>query len=237
MTVYFDRGIKMRNDHIKDYHLKQYSEPYRSTVIFHDWLEQRVALNGQRILDMACGAGANLHYFGCLHRDSQFIGIDYDLQTLTSAPPSEDNVRLEQGDWFHINPKYVNAFNGIISLQTLSWLSDYKVPIEKLCELNPDWISLTSLFYEGRITYYIRLEDEEEKRTCYYNIYSLPKVKELFAQLGYTRFEYKKFEIDIDLPKLDTYCMKTYTEQISDGRRLQFSGALLMPWYFILAQK
>ncbi len=69
----------MKNNHIEDYHLKQFAEPYRSTVIFHDWLDERVNLDSQRILDMACGAGANLHYFGCLHKKSQFTGIDYDF--------------------------------------------------------------------------------------------------------------------------------------------------------------
>ena len=225
----------MQNDHIVDYHLKQYSEPYRSTVMFHDWLNQRVSLDGQRILDMACGAGANLNYFGVLHPQSKFTGIDYDLNTLSSAPPQEDNVHLEQGDWFHLGSKYVNAFDGIISLQTLSWLSDYKVPLENLCALHPKWIALTSLFYEGKITYWIRLDDEEENRTCYYNVYSLPKIKELFAHHGYTHFEYQPFMIDIDIPKTDTYRMKTYTKRTINGDRLQISGALLMPWYFILA--
>ncbi len=79
-------------------------------------------------------------------------------------------MHLEQGDWFHIDSKYIDAFDGIISLQTLSWLPDYRIPLENLCALNPKWIALTSLFYEGKITYYIRLDDEEEDRTCYYNV-------------------------------------------------------------------
>ena len=77
----------MEVKHLEDYHLRQYKVPYRSTVMFHNWLRERVTLDEQRILDMGCGAGANLHYFGCLHPKSKFIGIDYDLQILTSAPP------------------------------------------------------------------------------------------------------------------------------------------------------
>ena len=138
---------------------------------------------------------------------------------------------------FSIAPKYSGAFDGIVSLQSLSWLSDYKVPLENLCNLNPQWIALTSLFYEGKITYWIRLDDEEEDRECYYNVYSLPKVRELFAEHGYNHFDYDVFEIDIDIPRTNTYCMKTYTKKVDGGKRLQFSGALSLPWYFVLASK
>ena len=62
-------------------------------------------------------------------------------------------------------------------------------------------------------------------------------VEEYFAQFGYNNFRFKKFEIDIDLPKPQNPRMATYTETTSDGRRLQISGALMMPWYFILACK
>ena len=63
----------MEVKHLEDYHLRQYEVPYRSTVMFHNFLRERVALDEQRILDMGCGAGANLHYFGCLHPNQNLL--------------------------------------------------------------------------------------------------------------------------------------------------------------------
>ena len=43
--------------------------------------------------------------------------------------------------------------------------------------------------------------------------------------------------MDIDLPKPDSPRMGTYTVKSESGERLQFSGALFMSWYFVLAEK
>lgn len=108
-----------------------------------------------------------------------------------------------------------------------------------MCDLNPEWIAMSSLFYDGRINFYINLDDHEQNGggEHYYNIYSLPLVKELFERNGYKKFYYEKFDIDIDLPKPKGKEMGTYTVKTEDGERLQISGALLMPWYFVLAKR
>ena len=152
-------------------------------------------------------------------------------------------VSLETGDWYNLDKRYINAFDGVITVQSLSWLEDWKVPLEKIIELNPRWIGLSSLFYEGRIEYQIKLMDYErndeigDHEESYYNIYSLPIIKEFLQKRGYSVFECALFDIDIDIPKPDHRDMGTYTVKTEDGQRLQISGALLMPWYFIYAAK
>ena len=69
------------------------------------------------------------------------------------------------------------------------------------------------------------------------NIYPLPHVKNYFNKLGYSHFEYLRFDIDIDLPKPKSKGMATYTEMLKNGRRIQISSGILMNWYFILARK
>ena len=61
-----------------------------------------------------------------------------------------DNTSIEYGNWFDMDPKYIGKFDGIVSFQTLLVLKDYKNPLRALAELEPKWIALTTLFYEGK---------------------------------------------------------------------------------------
>ena len=155
----------------------------------------------------------------------------------------KNNCKLYQGDWFALEPKWKEKFDGIVSFQTLSWLPEYKVPLKQLSNLNPNWIALSSLFYEGDIEYTIKLKNyyrpsnNSEFGEMYYNIYSLIRVRKYFEQLGYNKFEYMPFEIDIDLPQTDNIDIGTYTVKLENKKRIQISAALMMPWYFIVASK
>jgi hypothetical protein len=48
-------------------------------------------------------------------------------------------------------------------------------------------------------------------------------------------FRFKRFDIDIDLPKGSHGGLGSYTELLPDGRRLQISEPIMLSWYFILA--
>jgi hypothetical protein len=60
-------------------------------------------------------------------------------------------------------------------------------------------------------------------------------VKLFLNNNGYTKFKSKKFEIDVDVPPDGTF--RTYTERTFDGRRIQISGPVFMPWHFIAAER
>lgn len=232
-----------------NYHRKQYENVYRSTEKFVDWLENLGYLNTevtQNICDMACGGGANVFYLSNWFKNSYFTGIDLSQELVqygNAILKEKSNCRLYQGDWLQPKTKWREKFDGIISFQTLSWLPEYQEPLRNLSLLNPKWIAISSLFYEGDIEYTIKLKDyyrasnDKEYEEAYYNIYSLIRVREYLKKLGYYKFEYMLFEIDIDLPKTESMDIGTYTIKTEDGRRLQISAALMMPWYFIVASK
>lgn len=234
---------------IYEYHKKQHENVYRSTEIFVDWLVALGYLSErtmQTICDMACGGGANLAYLNNRFKHSYFTGIDLSEQLIEFGKEKlkgSNRCELYQGDWFHLEEKWKGKFDGIISFQTLSWLSEYETPLEQLAMLNPKWIAISSLFYEGDIEYKIKLKDfyrsssEYAYEEMYYNIYSLIRVRQYFEQIGYQKFSYMPFEIDIDLPKTDSLDIGTYTQKTEDGKRIQISAALMMPWYFIVASK
>jgi hypothetical protein len=110
-----------------------------------------------------------------------------------------------------------------------------------MVKLAPQWIALTSLFYDGPVSCTIEVTEYDDglepHRAGFYNVYSLPVVIEYMQSNGYPDLVSTPFEIDMDLPKPKKRLMTTYTEKLEDGHRLQVSGPLLMPWYFIAARR
>lgn len=201
------------------------------------------------ILDMACGCGANTMYMANRFAEKQFTGIDINEEFISYGNEKikehcqYNNCRLLKGDWFNPDPELIGKFDGIISFQTLFMFPDYKEALRALAKLHPGWIALSSLFYEGNIEYtnkfrdFYRPSDGKEYTDIYYNIHSMPIFKEYMKKLGYKKFDFMKYEIDIDIPKTDSMDIGTYTVKTEDGKRIQISAGLMMPWYFIIASK
>jgi len=107
--------------------------------------------------------------------------------------------------------------------------------------IKPNWIGLTSLFYDGDISCRIEVIEHSRNKKTFYNVYSLNQLNQLAVQYGYEIVKSKRFDIEIDIPKPTNYdLMGTFTEKIegsSDYNRLQFSGPLLMNWYFVLIKE
>lgn len=242
--------LKVPKKDMANYHEKQFKNPYRSTVFFTGWLESLKLLShktAQNILDIGCGEGANIGYMASKFPDISFTGIDLNKALVKKGNTilkklKLSNCRLETGDLYHLNKKYKDAFDGLISLQTLSWLSSYQQPIIEMIKVNPKWIAVSSLFYDGLIDCEIKVRDYtrsggKKAEEVFYNVYSLKLVEEFFKKKGYKKFKYIPFIIDMDIDKNKDGRMGTYTVKTNEGSRLQISGPLLMNWYFIVAER
>lgn len=225
-----------------DYHARQLANVYRSTIHFCDWLENIGYVTDKRItiMDLACGPGANLAYMGTRWPHCEFVGIDLNPDFVRQGNKVLKNRRvlnahIEQGDWYSLGSYHVD---GVVSYQTLSWLPEFTMPLKAVCDLNPEWMAHTSLFYDGYVSSTNETqtwdEDGNPQRKLFYNVYSIPVVGKFLKANGYGKFQYAPFEIDIDLPKTGEF--RSYTEKTEDGRRIQISGPVLMPWYFIAAE-
>ncbi len=248
-----DKNIEIKHAesaHGIDWNKQQFLNPNRMPVAFEKFISRQRNISKDYILDLGCGGGgADIQFFKS-HPDMKIDGIDvakklFDLFDLYADENTKKYVKLYEGDWYNLDKSFIGKYDGIISLRTLSWLDDWKIPAIKICELNPKWIALSSLFYEGKVSYQIRVTDytlyegtsNDENDSFFYNIYSIPLIKEFLAERGYNIFVAEPFEIDIDLPKPKSLGTGTYTIKTEDGKRLQISAAMLMPWYFIFASK
>lgn len=230
----------------KAYHLAQWVNQKQSTSCFSDFVGDLCA-NSDQVVDLGCGAGAATFYLSQRHAGTRFLGLDYsmDLIALASQLARErqaTNLAFAVDDWFKLVPRA--DIDGVVSLQTLSWLPGFEKPLDAIFErLKPRWIALTSLFYEGDISCAIEVNEHVRNRRSFYNVYSIPAIARHVAKQGYRITCRRPFVIDFDIERpVDRDVMATYTvlsrkDSGETEERLQISGPLLMNWHFLLIER
>jgi SAM-dependent methyltransferase len=230
-----------------DYHMKQWNEPKESTKVFSELFSNQLSMS-KCVLDIGSGAGAATYYLANRNSRTNFIGIDHSKELIHSAQKTSREFRLrnlafDHGDWLNLDKKWgVGGIDGVISLQALSWLPEMRKPMTQIFKvIKPDWIGLTSLFYEGDISCKIEVFEHSRSRKTFYNVYSLKELDRLAVGYGYKVVKSNGFDIGIDIPKpANIDLMGTFTEKVvrsSGYQRLQISGPLIMNWYFVLIKK
>jgi hypothetical protein len=180
--------------------------------------------------------------------DTEFIGIDYNEKVIDWGSEylnkiNINNLYLEHGDWYNIPNNYKDMFDGIFSIHSFCTLKKIDKALDALLNLNPNWIGLNSLFYEGpcdvliHIRDYTRPEITDEYPDADFNIFSLYKLQEYFDDHGFKEFHYKKFKIPFDIDRPLNKGRGTYTVKTKFDDHAQFSGPVYLPWYFIIAKK
>jgi trans-aconitate methyltransferase len=226
------------------YHLEQWEKPKQSTFAFEEFFRHEFT-KSQTILDIGCGTGSSTYHLARKFPETNFIGIDNSLSLVNKAKQlskknSLKNLSFEYGDVFSINKKFAGS-DGVISLQTLSWLSEINKPMKQIFKIQPNWIGVSSLFYEGDISCKILVTEHRYKRNFNYNVYSIEQLSKVASKFGYQLLKFSPFEIDIDISKpQDIDKMGTFTEKIVSNlqvKRIQISGPLLLNWYFVLLVK
>jgi len=224
-------------EHERNYHAKQWREPKQSTIRFNEYITPLMETASQ-VIDLACGEGGSTFYLSEKNTNCNFLGLDISKPLIESGNnilKAEDskNLVLEDADWFNL--KQYDEIDGVVSLQSLSWLPNFENPLEQIfTKIQPKWLCFSSLFYEGDISVISEVKEHESGRSSFYNTYSIPEVSRFCERFGYTLTDATKFDIDIDIPKpKNKNILGTYTELTADGQRRQITGPLLLNWHFI----
>ena len=187
--------------------------------------------------------GVVTHFFSKKFPETFFHGIDINPKYISIAESNKlPNTTFSVSDISNLRFNE-NYFHGIICLQTLSWMKNYKKPFLNMFKIYPKWILITSLFYNGPVEAEIVIKDysrkmgNKEYRKSYYNIYSIDEVETYAKKFRYYLDKCEPFIFPYDLPKPVEKGMGTYTERLADTKRIQISEPLLMPWYTLLFKK
>jgi len=239
-----------------DYFINQLKTPYQSSIAFFDFLEELNLINSESsIVDACCGSGANAFYAFNRFSLKKIIGFDYQEEFLSLAKEYQKNLTkynevcfiqaniYEIDDFLDDLRKNKITFNdGVIFLQTMSWLTNWRESLKQLSKLNTNWIAISSLFYEGLIEAEITIntypDTNSEPISFPYNVYSMPIVEEYLKVLGFKNFYWKKFELKTPLKKPNNINkMGSYTIEDKNGKLITISGPIMLPWSFLVAKR
>ncbi len=132
-------------------------------------------LQGQNILDMACGCGFGTALMAEAHPDKQFTGIDIDPMAIEYARANYklDNLRYECSDAINWNG---DRYDSIVSLETIEHLPSP----DKLAE------NLSNLLHEqGRIIASVPVTPTCDGNPHHLHDFTVRSFKQLFYQFGF----------------------------------------------------
>ena len=230
-----------RDESRREYHETQLSKPYRSTVHLARFMARYLRRPRGEAIDVACGGAANMVYLGRTFPGLSWTGVDIASDELfgmayRALAAAGMKATLIAGDFFEL-VKLVKGekYDVVCSIQTLLAVPAWEQALAQLMAVTRGWLFVTSLFTDFDIDADIRVTDytrpEGAQGPFPYNVYSAKRFAARCAELGAKEVASEDFEIDVDLPRAQQG-VGTYTERLADGRRLQFSGPLHMPWKF-----
>lgn len=227
-----------------EYHRNQFKKPYRSTEALARFITPILGnREGGEALDVGCGAGANIFYLSRVLPDYRWTGVDIAGEILfpIGAPffAQEDlNARFVVGDFFELDKMFAHrAFDLVFSLQTLLIMPAYEPALDQLLAVTNEWLFVSGLFTDFNIDAKIEVMDYTwdvgVQGPYYYSVYGLDRFRSYCEQRGCEEFITQDFEIDMDLPRPESKGFGTYTETLTSGKRLQFTGPISLPWKFL----
>lgn len=190
-----------------------------------------------KVLEAGSGQGRLLFYMNAFNNQQEYTGIDYvKKNTDYSKKLFKDNMNIYsvQGDFFKLVPKYKKAFDISISYKTLSWLPDYKDAVKQLIKATKKKIYITSLFYDGKMSFVSTIQNHKNKTYTHLNTYSFPEFKKFCLANGVKKVTAIDMHLDIDLPEpKDKNVLQTYTRKETTGNRLEITGVTILNWKLI----
>ena len=245
-------------NHVKKYVLDDFKYPKESTKSFFSFLEKNSVLNcieEEIILDMGAGAGSGTFFFAKNKKNAKFIGIDYNKELVewvngeiwdNNSIYKMKNLDLIYGDWNNpqdiIKSIYPSKIKSILSIHSLCTQKNFGESMNKLIQLNPEFIAINSLFYDGPLDVLIHIRDlknniSDNNPDADFNIHSLPAGNEYMKKLNYEICDYEPFNINLNLDRPEDKGRGTYTLKTELSEFSQFSGPVYLPWYFVLYKK
>ena len=232
---------------MKDSELTQLHKPYESTIRFEKFLKKNKLLTKKtkNIIDIGSGIGSNLHYFSKKNNLIKFTGSDYDKKRISLAKKlnNNKNINFEYLNILNLNKKFVNKFDGLISIHAFCCFKTPDVIIKNICKIKPNWIAINSLFYNGNLDVLIHIRDydqpslKDNNPNSDFNIFSLSKIEREFKKYNYKLVKIYPYFPSNPILKPKYNRRGSYTIKTEFNKFSTFSGPVYLPWHFILLKK
>jgi ubiquinone/menaquinone biosynthesis C-methylase UbiE len=201
-------------------------------------------LKSYNIADIACGGGTLSFHLSKIFTNSQFTLVDYlDYSIDIAKKVNLGNDRMSfYVDNIYLLEKIGDSFDLTFCWQTLSWLEDPKLALEKLIGITKKGghIYLSSLFNVNHdVDIYSKVLDltrESGQKQIFlnYNTYSEKTIRSWIGD-KVSSIEFMEFSPQIDI-EYDERGLGTHTVKTGNKKRLQISGGILMNWYILKIQ-
>jgi len=227
--------------------IKQLERPYFSTISIQELIRPLLGSGISQVTDIGCGVGAQTMYLASKFPQTKFIGTDYNSEKIRLANDLArrqgiKNVSFRLNDILEQSiPQHAEINSGVISIHTLCCFRNFEPFFESILNLNPDWIVINSLFWEGDLDVLVHIRDDEsgyadDNPDGDFNIFSTSKLKRYLESNGYSTSFVPFYPPEPILGpgpgKRGTYTMNTELHP-----RTQFSGPVHLPWSFLRAIK
>lgn len=235
---------------MKPYFTRQLSKSYFSTIQLIEFLSTHKNIHHfPNVLDLCCGAGTLASYLRQIDYKGAITLVDNDNSLITFAReyfadlyPAETNLnQFIHGDIYDLSSSIQSECYNLVSLlQVLSWIPSWNRALKFISKINHEYLIGFALFYDGLISTDISIAEhhktDEGVKSSSYNIFLIPIFEQTLISLRYSNIRWKKFKIPEKLTHSDVDIMGTYTKFLHNGKLLQCSAPIFMPWYFFLSR-
>jgi len=226
-----------------DYHRRQFAKAYRSTSYLGDFIQSLIGPTRGEALDVGCGAGANIFHLAQIVPGFHWSGVDIAGEVLfpIGSPFFRSKgleVDLKAGDFYKLEDYFGGKkFDLALAIHTFGSLKSYDALLDQLLSVTKGWLFVSAMFTEFNVDVNIEVTDYTWPEDCpnpgNYNVYSLSRFRKACEARGCKQFVSRDFVIDVDLPPPENGGLGTYTRKLEDGKRLQFTGPIFLPWKVI----
>tara|TARA_B110000503_G_C7147564_1_gene413666 strand:- start:484 stop:1233 length:750 start_codon:yes stop_codon:yes gene_type:complete len=226
--------------------LIQYQKPYNSTVDFYKFLSKLNLFNKniKNIIDIGTGIGSNLQYFSKQQKKINFLGTDYQSSRIDTAKKLNKNpkIKFQRLNILKSVETLKNKFEGLTCIHTICCFKKIEKVITNMCKINPKWIAINSLFFDGDLDVLIHIRDhsnqiKDSNPNGDFNIFSLSRTEDIFKKNGYEIVAKKPFFSKKKIKQTEKGKRGSYTMKTEIHNHTTFSGPVHLPWYFVIAKK